>query len=194
MVEQKNEVFLDIQFRRNTLLTLSLEKGMERWVDLDFGKNMFALTLETAANRYFSGKLSLNQGDSIFYDKESPYLGYLRSFQSQVNIYPNTHLKEALIFTKSTFWREKGGKEVYDYNIIRSKTTYHFNKKLSLRTILEYNAYWKELSTDILLSYMHNYGTVFFLGYGGLFDRDEYIHFRQNHRSLFVKVSYLWRI
>ncbi len=194
MVEQKNKGSLDIQFHRNTLLTLSLEKGMERWVDLDCDKNMFALTLETAPNRYFSGVLSLNQGDSIFYDKESPYLGYLRSLQSQVNIYPNAHLKEALIFTKSTFWREKGGKEIYDYNIIRSKTTYHFNKKLSLRTILEYNAFWKELSTDILLSYMHNYGTVFFLGYGGLFDRDEYMYSRQNHRSFFIKVSYLWRL
>ncbi len=194
LVEHKNKGSILFQFRKNTFMTLSIESYMEQWIDIDFDKKIFSLSLESAPTRYLSGELLYSQGDSIYYDIKNPYLGYSRFLRSTIAYRPNIRLKEELIFTKSTFWQEKNGAEVYDYNIIRSKTTYHFTRKLFLRTILEYNAYWKELSTDILLSYMHNYGTVFFLGYGGVFDRDEYMHFRQNQRSFFVKVSYLWRI
>ena len=107
---------------------------------------------------------------------------------------PNSRLKTSLDFTKNTFWYEKGGEQVYDYNIIRSKTTYQFTKRLFLRSIFEYNAYWDELTTDILLSYMYNHGTVFFFGYGGLYDTNHDMPFRQNSRSFFVKISYLWRL
>jgi hypothetical protein len=194
MVEKMNKGSIEIKFKRNTMLTLAFDNGMERWADMDFDKKIIFLSLESTPTKYVSSNIEFQTGESIFYDEYNPYLGNMKFFKGEISIKPNARIREELIFTKSTFWQEKGGKEVYDYNIIRSKTTYHFNKKLYLRTILEYNAYWEELSTDMLLSYMHNYGTVFFLGYGGLFDRDEYMHFRQNHRSLFVKVSYLWRI
>ncbi len=194
LVEHKNKGSILFQFRKNTFMTLSIESYMEQWIDIDFDKKIFSLSLESAPTRYLSGELLYSQGDSIYYDIKNPYLGYSRFLRSTIAYRPNIRLKEELIFTKSTFWQEKGGEQVFDYNILRSKTTYHFTRKLFLRTILEYNAYWKELTTDVLLSYVHNYGTVFFLGYGGLYDRDEYMHFRQNQRSFFVKVSYLWRL
>jgi hypothetical protein len=113
---------------------------------------------------------------------------------------PIPQIKAELEVRKSTFWKERGGDLVYDYNIIYTKTTYQFSKQLFLRSIVEYNAYWKKVTTDILLSYMYNYGTVFFLGYGSLFEREydshrnEYLDFRQNQRSFFIKISYLWRL
>jgi hypothetical protein len=113
---------------------------------------------------------------------------------------PIPQIKAELEIRKSTFWQEKGGDLVYDYDIIYTKTTYQFSKQLFLRSIVEYNAYWKKVTTDILFSYMYNYGTVFFLGYGSLFEREydshrnEYLDFRQNQRSFFIKISYLWRL
>ncbi len=193
-VEQRNKGSINFELKKNINMDISFENGMEQWLGIDFDKNLFNFSLDIDPTNYFSGIFIFTSGDSIYYDKENPYLGYIRYLRSQITLRPDSHLTEDLIFTKSTFWQEKGGEEIYDYNIIRSKTTYHFSKKLFLRTILEYNAYWKELSTDILLSYVHNYGTVFFLGYGGAFDRDEYMHFRQKSRSFFVKISYLWRL
>ena len=77
-------------------------------------------------------------------------------------------------------------------NIIRTKTTYQFSKRLFLRAILEYNTYWKKFQPDLLLSYIYSPGTVFFLGYSGLFD-NQGEEWMQNKRSFFLKVSYLWR-
>lgn len=194
MVEQRGKGSINFEFKNNINVDISFENGMEQWVGIDFDKNLFNFSLDIDPTNYFSGKFIFTSGDSIYYHKENPYLGYARFLQSQITFRPDTHLTEDFIFTKSTFWQEKGVEQVYDYNILRSKTTYHFTRRLFLRTILEYNTYWKELSTDILLSYMYNYGTVLFVGYGGLFDRDENMHFRQNQRTFFIKLSYLWRL
>jgi hypothetical protein len=185
---------MEFEFPSKTSVAVSFNNDMERWSEVDFSKRVYELDVSSAPTKYLSGGFYLQVGDGIFYEKISPYLGYSRLINGSVMLRPNSRLSEELSLIKSTFWQEKAGKLVYDYNIIRSKSTYQFTKKLFLRTILEYNSYWKELTSDILLSYMHNYGTVFFIGYGGLYDRDELMHLRQNSRSFFIKLSYLWRL
>jgi hypothetical protein len=191
---QNNFAGLQFEFPAKTTLAISFNNAMERWAEVDFSKKVYELDVSSAPTKYLSGGFYLQVGDGIFYEKVNPYLGYSRLINGSILLRPNSRLSEELNLIKSTFWHEKAGELVYDYNIIRSKSTYQFTKKLFLRTILEYNSYWKELTSDILLSYMHNYGTVFFIGYGGLYDRDELMHFWQNSRSFFIKLSYLWRL
>jgi hypothetical protein len=193
-VEESKKFEMDMALTRSTFFNISFNDNMERWADIDFKKKIFVINLNSNLTGYFSGGFYFNIGKSIYYSVEDPYLGYMRVFTSWFTFRPNSQLKEEIDYTKSTFWRDKGGEQIYDYNIIRSKTTYQFTKRLFLRSILEYNAYRDELTTDILLSYMYNYGTVFFFGYGGLFDTDHEMPFRQNSRSFFVKISYLWRL
>jgi len=193
-VEQNSQVAIVFELPKRTYIRLALNDNMERWQGIDFEKKVFALLFDTSPTGYLSGGFYFRPGKSIYYSEENPYLGYRRVFSWWLHYRPNSRLKVSLDFTKSTFWREKGGEQVYDYNIIRSKTTYQFTKRLFLRSILEYNAYRDELTTDILLSYMYNHGTVFFFGYGGLFDTNHEMPFRQNSRSFFVKISYLWRL
>jgi hypothetical protein len=185
---------MEFEFPSKTRIAVSFNNAMERWSEVDFSKKVYELDLSSAPTKYLSGGFYLQTGNGIYYDKINPYLGFYRLINGSATLRPNSRFSEELSLIKSTFWQEKAGELVYDYNIIRSKSTYQFTKKLFLRTILEYNSYWKELTSDILLSYMHNYGTVFFIGYGGFFDRNEQMHFRQNSRSFFVKFSYLWRL
>jgi hypothetical protein len=194
LVEQENQASIDFEFPKQTYFSLFYNDMMERWANIDFKKKSFSVNLHSEPTSYFTGGFYFYMGKSIYYSKENPYLGYKHIFETWLSFLPNPRLKTELDFTKNTFWREKGGEQVYDYNIIRSKTTYQFTKKLFLRSILEYNAYWDELTTDFLLSYMYNHGTVFFFGYGGLYDTNHDMPFRQNSRSFFVKISYLWRL
>jgi hypothetical protein len=200
IVEQNNEASMDLEFSRQTYFTVSFNDNLERWANIDFKKKIFDMQLSSSLTTYFYGGFYFQIGKSIFYSLNEPYLGYKRLFTSWINFRPNSRLKAELDFTKSTFWQEKGGEFVYDYNIIRSKTTYQFTKRLFLRSIIEYNDYWDEVTTDILLSYFVNHGTVFFLGYGGLFEKEydpinnRYLDFQQSKRSFFIKLSYLWRL
>jgi hypothetical protein len=200
IVEQNNEASMDLEFSRQTYFTMSFNDNLERWADIDFKKKLFDIQLRSSLTTYFYGGFYFQIGKSIYYSLDNPYLGYKRLFTCWLNLRPNSRLKAELDFTKSTFWYEKGGELVYDYNIIRSKTTYQFTKRLFLRSIIEYNDYRDEVTSDILLSYFVNHGTVFFLGYGGLFEKEydplnnRYLDFQQSKRSFFIKLSYLWRV
>lgn len=200
MVEESYSPSLDFMFPRDTFFDISFDWGMERWMNFDFNKSSFRWMFRTSPSKYYYGGIEYDIGKSIYYSTDNPYLGYRRVIFAYFTVRPNSRIKAELEYSKSTFWQEKGGDLVYDYDIIYTKTTYQFSKQLFLRSIIEYNAYWKKVSTDILLSYMHNYGTVFFFGYGSLFEREydsrrnEYLDFRQNQRSFFIKISYLWRL
>lgn len=194
MVEQNSQASIDLQFPKATNVSINFNDNIEKWADIDFKKKIFVINFNSAPTGYLSGGFSFRMGKSIYYSKENPYLGYMHSLSSWLTLRPSSRLKEELNFTKSTFRKEKGEELVYDYNILRCKTTYQFSKRFFLRSILEYNAYWDELTADILLSYMYNPGTVFFFGYGGLFDTNGEVALRQNQHSFFVKISYLWRL
>jgi hypothetical protein len=91
--------------------------------------------------------------------------------------------------------------EMYSEAILRSKSTYQFDKHLFLRAILQYDSYTEMLLTDLLLSYQLNPQTVFHLGYGSLhenrtwkddkwMDANELAQYYQTRQSIFLKGSY----
>jgi hypothetical protein len=99
------------------------------------------------------------------------------------------------------FFKRADGEKIYDYTILRSRNTFQVNKYLFLRGIVEYNIYRKRLTADALVSFTYIPGTVFYVGYGSAFERQEwnggeYVtsdRFLETKRGLFFKVSYLWR-
>jgi hypothetical protein len=66
---------------------------------------------------------------------------------------------------------------------------------------LEYNDYYKELLTDLLISFNYIPGTVFYLGYGSLFEQTDAgqpfsggeVKPIEMQRGFFLKLSYLFR-
>ncbi|MCJ7588121.1 MAG: hypothetical protein MUQ00_09520, partial [Candidatus Aminicenantes bacterium] len=74
------------------------------------------------------------------------------------------------------------------------RTTYQLSKPLSLRAIVDYNHYYKEIFGSFLISWVLKPGTVFFLGVDNNYLRDELGRYSRNNYNVFLKFSYWWRV
>jgi hypothetical protein len=139
--------------------------------------------------------------DAIFYSAE-PYQGRSNRLNAELIYQPFDKLRGELSFIYYDFYRESDSQKVYDYPIGRFRLTYQLNKYLFFRGILEYNDFRREMLTDFLASFTYIPGTVVHFGYGSLYDKTrwrdgEYVEsdrFLEAKRSLFLKLSYLWRV
>lgn len=106
---------------------------------------------------------------------------------------------------------------IVNANVIRSKWTYQYNPRLSVRTIFQYNAeivnplytaddHPKIFNTDFLITYLVHPGTAFYLGYNSnlenlnALDITDHVGLVRTNRSyindgrtIFGKVSWLFR-
>ncbi len=112
------------------------------------------------------------------------------------------------------------GTSIFNNHLLRSKLNYQFNRELSLRLILDYNAVLtnpalvalsrsKRLTGDLLLTYLLHPGTALYVGYTDLYDNrvldpgmppsvPPSIHLTRSpshstSRQFFVKMNYLFR-
>jgi hypothetical protein len=109
------------------------------------------------------------------------------------------------------------GASVFNNHIIRSKLNWQFNRELSLRTILQYNAILanpsltslqttKNFNADFLFTWQPNPGTALYVGYNSNLQNLDLIQtptgadiarrpnrFINDGRQLFIKFSYLFR-
>jgi hypothetical protein len=138
--------------------------------------------------------LFFQTGSSIYYDPEDPFLGWSNIYGIFVEFKPSKRLRLGVEFTKQTFLKKRGGDLVFDYNVIRTRTTYQLSKALSLRAIVDYNHFYKELYGSFLISFVLRPGTVFFLGVDNNLLRDDFGRYGQTNYSVFLKFSYWWRI
>ena len=118
---------------------------------------------------WFSGSVLHQFNRAIYYSNE-PYAGLLHRLRFNASFQPWTKFNIDFSFTYSGFKNAESLEKVYTYPIERLKLTYQFNKFLFVRGVLEYNGYYKSLLTDFLISFNYIPGTVFYLGYGSLYD------------------------
>jgi len=168
--------------------------SMESYENINFKKKRFGICSGYYLIKWVEFGLSLWMGDSIRYDPVNPYLGWSNTISPWINFKPLSRLQIKFDFNKNTFWEKRGGELVYDYNILRQKTTYQITKEISIRTILDYNHYYKKIYGSFLLSYVLRPGTVIFLGYDDNYGRDDLGSYTRTNRSVFIKFSYWWRI
>jgi hypothetical protein len=140
-------------------------------------------------------------GRSIRYVAE-PYQGRGHTFSGTFSYKPSEGFDLTAGLTYADFTRRSTGEREYDYAIWRVRVTYQMNRYLFVRGIVEYNAYRREMLTDLLASFTYIPGTVLQLGYGSLYDRTEWVdgayrdapRLLEMKRGLFFKASYLWRL
>ncbi|MEW6455173.1 MAG: hypothetical protein AB1410_00470 [Acidobacteriota bacterium] len=185
---------VNVEFSNFNRIFIHFSNNMERYGGINFKKNRFQINGQSNFIRWLDFNAGLSIGDSIKYDPESPFLGWSFSPWIWLNFRPNTQLQAGLSFSKYTFWEKRGGKLLWDYNVLRQITTYQISKTISLRTIIDYNHYYKKLYGSFLLSYILRPGTVFFLGYDDNFQRDEFGSYVRTNRTIFLKFSYWWRV
>ena len=142
-----------------------------------------------------------SRGNSIRYVAD-PYQGYGSRVSGGLIYKPSEKFDVTASLTYSDFTRRSTGEKEYDYAIWRGRLTYQMNKYLFFRGVVEYNAFRREMLTDLLASFTYIPGTVIQLGYGSLYDRTEWVdgEYRDAERflkmkwGLFFKASYLWRL
>lgn len=131
----------------------------------------------------------------------SPEQGHSNVGSVSLTLDPWENFRADASFTYSDFHPDATGGKLYDYMIGRLKLTYQVNQYLFFRTIGEYNDFRKSLNTEFLASFTYIPGTVFYLGWGSIYnkvrwDGTDYAdadHFLEMRRGLFLKMSYLWR-
>ncbi len=143
-------------------------------------------------------------GDSLYYDRERPFLGRMTSASASVILQPGVKLALSSSLSIDHFTRH--GALVYDAAVLNLRTTYQFNKFLFVRGIAQYDSYARKWLTDFLASFTYIPGTVVHLGYGVLYEKrgfdaagewlpgdDVSARYYALKSGLFFKVSYLWR-
>ena len=186
----------DVNFRFNEFsqLQLQFQTDMERYAGIDFNKNSFELQGQFMFLKWLTAVIVYETGGSIYYDPDDPFLGHNNTYALILGLKPSKRLRLDLEYIKQTFFEDSGGDLLYDYNVLRTRTTYQLSKTLSVRGIVDYNHFDEQIYGSFLISWILRPGTVFFLGVDNNFLKNEFGHFGQTDYSVFVKFSYWWRI
>lgn len=185
-----------IQFRLTEFnqIYVNLTRSMERYAEIDFNKTVLYLEANTNFISWLPFGFYFQTGHSINYDPDNPFLGYSNLYGLYLTLKPEKRLQLGLDINLQSYWREWGGEKLWDYLVIRQKTTFQISKTLALRTIVDYNDYYKKFFGSFLLSWVLRPGTLFYLGADSNFLRDEFGHYGRQNYGVFVKFSYWWRI
>ncbi|MEW5899840.1 MAG: DUF5916 domain-containing protein, partial [Acidobacteriota bacterium] len=193
---QDEWVEANVQFRFTEFnrAFIEFEHSMERYEGIHFYKNSLSLEAENNLIAWMPFGLFFGVGDAINYDREDPFLGWNIRSGLFVNFKPSKRLQMGIDFSKSTFWENRGGRELWDYNVIRQRTTYQLSKTLSLRGIVDYNFFYDQVFGSFLFSYVLRPGTVFFFGVDTNYFQNDFRRFERANYNVFVKFSYWWRV
>lgn len=185
-----------LQFRLTEFnrIFINLTRSMERYAEIDFNKTTFYLEGQTTFLSWLPVNFYFQTGDSINYDPQDPFLGYSNIFGLFLTLKPEKRLQLGLDINWQRYWREWGGEKLWDYLVIRQKTTFQISKTLSIRTIVDYNDYYKKIFGSLLLSWVLRPGTLFYLGADSNYLRDDFGHYARSNYGVFMKFSYWWRI
>ena len=150
---------------------------------------------------FFEGEIVI--GDQLFYDFTNPAVGSSRYSRLTFILQPNLKINLRFDWIHDGIKSKTDDTSFYSVDILNLKTTYQFNKYFFVRGEFRYDSFQSKIVTDFLASFTLIPGTVVHLGYGSLYERQEWrdnrwIPGQGNYvnlkNSLFFKVSYLWKL
>ncbi len=202
LFETFNLFCLRLWMPRQTMIRFEYIIANEVYKAQKFNTGGYGFRFNSQLNKKFFVFFMFRNGKRIFYDPDNPYQGKGKTISTSLSYQPSEKLRSSLSLTYSDFYKNSNSEKIYDYTIIRSRTTFQMNKYLFFRGILEYNTYRKKMTSDFLLSFTYIPGTVFHIGYGSIFEKIKWNgksytdsnDFLTTKKGLFFKVSYLWRM
>jgi hypothetical protein len=148
----------------------------------------------------------------------APFLGDYRDWELEVTVKPVSRLSidETLLWSRldGRPGSPAAGSRIFDNVLFRSRANYQFTKAWSLRAILDYNSLdpnsavvglerGRHLGADVLLTWLPQPGTAFYIGYTDGYDSQRIDPTRRDltpdgalrstGRQIFVKSSWLLR-
>jgi hypothetical protein len=190
------------RFTRQGFVRVDYAQAREPWAGRVFDADWFRILGNGQVTRWLSAFAYLHKGDGIFYDPEEPYQGKRRSHETGLTFQPTPRISQSVSWNHVNFDHRETGANVYKVDVLNTRTSYQFNRNLSLRAILQYDSSRHRVLTDFLGSYELMPGTVAFIGYGSLFHKQSWHGDRWHggegdylttRRGVFFKVSYLQR-
>lgn len=85
--------------------------------------------------------------------------------EGELSFRPVQNLVASLRLEDLNFYEYRGGPKVYRVTIVSQRINFQFNRELFLRTIADYDSYYKKIYLSGLLGYELNPGTCFYLGW-----------------------------
>ncbi len=202
MWESLNYASVNISFGGQTEFIAKYYLSSEIYAGERFNTNGFHTLLNSQITKKFSAGFVSRWNNGIFYG--DPQQGKTYRLTGGITYQPSEKITADYSLSYANFKSDLTDEMLYDYSIHRFKLTFQLNKYLLFRGITEYNGYRKELLTDFLASFTYIPGTVIHLGYGSIYDKQEwddvnqrYIEserFMEFNRGFFFKMSYLWRV
>lgn len=210
---------------RATGFEAHLYHGQELYADQRFHKKGYMLGAKTEWFKWLTAEVNVGENKVINYAPAAglaPFLGDSRSFAMNVKITPTPQfrIEETLFYndlrTQSALGGEAEGTNVYRNLLSRTKFTYQYSRFLNAHLIFDYNFLrtntnlmafegGKQLTTDLLFSYVLSPGTTAYVGYT---DRQQNLALIGNPeivqrtrdlemhtgRKVFVKFNYLFQL
>jgi hypothetical protein len=208
-----------IEMKAQSGLFVRHTESMERFQDIEFREHEDLVNFFTSRLKWMDFQMYYAAGTRPnYYPAEGllPFLADFRDGNVTFTFRPLSGLllDETYIYSHLGVRPETGSNAtIFDNHIVRSRVNYQFSRELSLRAILDYNGVLantslvaldrtKHLAGDVLLTYLVNPGTAFYVGYNNGYDNvaveDGVVHPIPNPttatgRQFFVKASYLFR-
>lgn len=192
-----------MNFTRLGFLRVDRTWGFEPWAGQRFSRGAVRTWGNVQLYRWLKIDGRFEQGRSVFYDPTSPFEGRRRRLNGGFVFQPNGRFAQTLSLDHVTFDRRSTGAQVFEVNIVNTKTTWQFTREFFLRGIVQYDSSRHRVLTDTLASYELRPGSVFYVGYGSLIEQRAYRdgtwtrgegEFAESQRGFFAKVSYLFRL
>ncbi len=201
-IEQQNSVQegVNMQFARNISVNADYERGMERYVDVDFPISQWSIGGSVATSRAISFRGRIERGRQIRF-VDDPFLGTSMGTEASLVVRPFSRLQSELTLSSSRFVDPRTNLEEFDVKLWRARTTFQFSDRLRLRNITQYDTSEESVDLNVLLTYRVNAGTAVYLGYDDHYRQGDRIDplifpnsvWRRTNRAIFTKVQYLFR-
>jgi hypothetical protein len=191
-----------MQFSRQGSIRFDRLDGYEAWAGQQFDRARWRVFGGVQLYRWLNVEGQYFFGDAVFYDPVDPYLGKIDDGRIGLTLQPSGRLSQGLEYRRIVFNRASSGEQVYDVDIINSRTTYQFSREFFIRAIVQYDSSRYQVLTDFLASYELRPGTVVYAGYGSLIEQRGFRDglwipgegsYAASQRGLFFKASYLYR-
>lgn len=223
----RQNIAFQAEFKGQTNVFLRRAEYFELFQNLGFREHSNTFQFGTQWLKWLGVNLGFDNGMGVNYFPASGLAPFAASFadaNAGITLRPTSRIR----FDQTYFYTRLGTRNgflpagqaspssIFNNHIFRSKLVYQFTRALSLRAILDYNAVLantqlvaldrsKRLTGDLLVTYLLNPGTAFYIGYtegrenilldplasGGL--RRIGSPSTPVGRQVFVKLSYLFR-
>ncbi len=171
---------LNVEMPRTTFVGITHSETFERFNNINFRRNDNGGGFHTEYFKRATFDMGYSKGQRINYDVVSnlqAFRGTGDELQANITLRPLSRLKlDEIYYLTRLYTAGPKPEAVFINHLARSRATYQFNRELSLRLILDYNATLqnpalinlprqKRITGDVLLTYLLHPGTAFYIGY-----------------------------